>query len=126
MNNSALNIQEDNKYLVISYEAEIEGSEDSDATIDDECLYGHSSAVAHFEVTYKLNPARTSGNFYPEWENPPEVRLVACSVFWQDQDGGDHEREYDISDEQYKVLEEQALAYARSIKRSVTVKVGKR
>lgn len=126
MKPAALNLQEDSKYLIISYEAEIEGSADDGATEPEYGLYGHGPAIAHFAVTYKLNPARTTGNFYPEWQNPPTVRLVSCVCFWLDQDGGDHEREYDISVAQYNELKELALAYARSIKGSVTVKVEKR
>ena len=62
-------------------------------------LYGHDEVVALAEVYFNLKP-NDVGGYYHEWEQPPVVKLKA-SAFFQDQDGGDYEREVELTDEEH-------------------------
>jgi len=84
-------------------------------------LYGHSEVTCLFDVTF---PIKKDGFTYPsefgqqfrksleiDWSNP-KIELKDCMTYWQDQDGGDVQKEHDLNYEDMKSAEKLAIQTA--------------
>ncbi len=113
------------QYMTIEVEVDIYNSENSDAVVPEEGLYGHGDATAFFLLKYELGPATKRSyetRLRARRDVAPEIELKSCTAFWADVNGDDRfEREYELSDEQYEAAVQIARAAAARIRMNVTI-----
>ena len=107
----------------IEFEVEImlDGRADASACIPEQSLYGHDTPVALITISMDLEPSRVYKGKMRCMKDTATVERVECTVFYQDQDGGDFEREYNMDDEEYVRVTSAALRQAKKMAWNVKV-----
>jgi hypothetical protein len=99
-------------------EVVLEGSKDSrEDYYAEQSLYGHDEVTAYVYVTYKLMP-NGLGSYYHDWRQPPEIKYKA-TTFYSDQDGGDHEREVELTDEEDAFVMAEVLRRIKQLEKPI-------